>query len=240
MTAIILLRPQMGENIGAAARAILNFGITDLRLVAPRDGWPNIVAEKNASGALEKITPSLYPSLKDALSDCHYAYATTARRRDAVKPVFTPQAAITNTINKTNQKTAFVFGPERTGLENDDLALCSAIINIPTNPDFSSLNLSQSVLLIAYELHKQKDTEVNIDKDSNENNLPAKHEDISSFLERLNTDLEHKNYYRSENLKKTMQRNIANIFTRAEITSQELKTLHGILSALRGNKKPPG
>lgn len=238
MTAIILVKPQMGENIGAAARAILNFGITDLRIVAPRDGWPNPKAEQNASGAMHHLTPTLYETLSEALSDCHYSYATTARYRDIVKYVHTPTTAILDSLKKTDQKTAFVFGPERTGLENDDLTLCSAIINIPTNPDFSSLNLSQSVLLIAYELHNQ--SIIHKETESKLTEIPAQQSELHSFLQRLETDLEDRNYFRSLNLKETMKQNIKNIFTRAEITEQELRTLHGVLSALRGNKKPPG
>ncbi len=240
MTAIILVKPQMGENIGAAARAILNFGLNDLRLVAPRDGWPNISAERNASGALEHITPRIYKTLTEALHDCHLSFATTARRRDAVKPVHTPQTAISESLSRKHQKTAFVFGPERTGLENNDLALCSAIINIPTNPSFSSLNLSQSVLLMAYEWQNQNNTKPHATKiQTNSDTLPAIQKDTLQFLERLEDDLERRNYFRSENLKDTMKRNIKNIFTRADITDQELRTLHGVLSALRGNKKPP-
>ncbi len=238
MTAFILIAPQMGENIGAAARAILNFGITDLRLVAPRDGWPNEKAIKNAAGAFDKITPEIFPSLSIAVADCHYVFATTARRRDAVKPVFTPDTAITEALTRTDQKIAFIFGPERTGLENNDVTLCQAIINIPTNPDFSSLNLSQSVLLMAYEWHKQS-IKCGAFKTSPPDETPVKQEELHIFLERLETDLEDKNYFRSENLKETMQRNIKNIFTRSNITDQELRTMHGILSALRGNKKPP-
>lgn len=237
MTAIILVNPQMGENIGATARAILNFGLTDLRLVAPRDGWPNIKAERNASGALEQIKPKIFDTLSEALSDCHFSFATTARHRDAVKPIFTPEAAIQETLDQPSQKTAFVFGPERTGLESADLSLCSAIINIPTNPNFSSLNLSQSVLLLAYELYKQQGHTPK--KRDTEKNQPAEFYELNVFLKRLETDLEDRNYYRAENLRETMKRNIENIFTRARITDQELRTLHGILSALRGNKKPP-
>lgn len=237
MTAIILVKPQMGENIGAAARAILNFGLTDLRLVSPRDGWPNEAAQRNASGALEHITPTIFETLTDALHDCHFSFATTARRRDAVKPVYTPEKAIKSTLTRKDQKTAFVFGPERTGLENDDLTLCSAIINIETNPKFSSLNLSQTVLLLSYELNKQR-AQGSI-AEATHIQVPARHDELSTFLNRLEIDLEERNYFRSPDLKDTMRRNIKNIFTRAEITDQELRTLHGVLSALRGNKKPP-
>lgn len=152
--AIILVNPQMGENIGAAARAMLNFGITGLRLVNPRDGWPSAQAEAMSVGALEKMPPvQVFDSTEEALADCHYVYATTARPRDMTKPVFTAKGAARDMHERQaqGQKIGILFGAERSGLDNDDVALAHAVLTIPANPDFTSLNLGQGVLLVAYE-----------------------------------------------------------------------------------------
>lgn len=236
--AIILVRPQMGENIGAAARAMLNFGLTDLRLVAPRDGWPNARAVEMSSGALDIMpAPQVYDTLSKAISDLHHVYATTARRRDVVKPVFTPDSAITESGKKAG-KSGFVFGPERTGLENDDIALCDALINIPTNPEFSSINLGQSVLLLAYTYGQ-----ANIDAPAMElpqgDSFPVTQEKFDEFFVRLENALDDGGFFKSEGLKPTMIRNIRAIFSRAGLTDQEVRTLHGVLSALVGNNHKP-
>jgi len=238
--AIILLNPQMGENIGATARAMMNFGLTDLRLVSPRDGWPNERAIATASGALDKMpAPTVYESFEDSIHDLHFVLATTSRDRDMVKPIYSPARASEIMSARTNerQKAAFVFGCERTGITNEDLSLCQGIINIPANDDFASLNLAQAVLLIAYEWsttnQKKPDTE-----ELMQNHKPAPQSELHGFLTRLQTDLEDRNFFRAEGLKATMIKNIQNIFTRADISEQELRTLHGILSALRGNKTP--
>ncbi len=232
----------MGENIGAAARAMLNFGFRDLRLVAPRDGWPNKIAEQNSSGALGQMAGErriegvrLFDDLAAAVSDCHYVFGTSARRRDMVKPVFTPDDAKQETITRLsqNQKTAFVFGPERTGLENDDLALCHGFISVPVNPDFASINLGQAVLLISYALSGlNEDAVIPYTQD----NLLASHYDLENFISRLLLTLEEKQFFKSDDLKPTMQRNIRNMFMRGDLTAQEINTLHGIISALIGEK----
>lgn len=257
--AIILVRPQMGENIGAAARALLNFGLTDLRLVAPRDGWPNPAADALSSGALEHITPTVYDTLAQALADCHYSYATTARSRDMEKPVNTPLSAAQETHQRQEdeQKIAFVFGPERTGLENDEVALCHALIHIPTNPDFASLNLAQSVLLIAYQLfsssplvitnasHEAKESQTIKRGDSSSYTprndrvilpTPAPHAELDNMLGRLEDELEQRRFFRTPDLQANIMRNIRNLFMRTNMTEQELRTFHGIISALIGNK----
>ncbi len=238
--AVILSHPQMGENIGASARAMQNFGLSDLRLVAPRDGWPNERADANAAGALAIMPPvKVFDSLRDAVSDLHYVFATTSRRRDMVKPVFNPESAITETNKRIgkSQNVGFVFGAERSGLTNDEVSLCQAIITFPVNSEFASLNLAQSVLLLAYQwgsMTSGKPSTVLNTGDS----APAVQKDIQTFIERLEYDLEDRNFFRADDLKPTMLRNIQNIFTRSDITDQELRTLHGILSALRGNKEP--
>ncbi len=240
MVSIILVDPQIGENIGAAARSMLNFGFQDLRLVNPRDGWPNPKAEATASGAFDSMPQvRVYKSFKEAISDLHFVFATTSRSRDMVKPEFCPEKAALEyqTRSQDNQKIGFAFGGERSGLHNGHIKFCQAILEIPSNPTFPSLNLSQAVLLISYEISKLS-TSVWSEKKKDQGHPPAKIEDISVFLQRLEEDLENRDFFRTKDLRQTMVQNITNIFTRADITEQELKTLHGILSALRGNKKP--
>lgn len=236
--AIILANPQMGENIGASARAMLNFGLTDLRIVNPRDGWPNERAEATSSGALGQMPPvQLYDTLSEAIADLHYCFATTSRKRDMVKPIFEPDGAMNETKTRISdeQKIGFVFGAERTGLTNEELSLCQAILTFPTNSEFFSINLAQSVLLISYEWNKLTHNEITPALEIGDS-FPAKLKDVNGFIERLMGDLDDRRFFRDENLKPTTIRNIQNIFTRSDITDQELRTLHGIVSALRGNK----
>ncbi|HNN56016.1 MAG TPA: RNA methyltransferase, partial [Novosphingobium sp.] len=156
---IVLVRPQLGENIGKAARAMLNFGLAELRLVAPRDGWPNPSAGPAAAGAdvvLERA--EVFETLADAVADCAHVYATTVRKRGVTKPVLTPEQAA-RLVRSEPGRSAYVFGPERSGLETDDVALARAIVTVPINPEFGSLNLAQAVILLAYEWSKQAELE---------------------------------------------------------------------------------
>lgn len=241
MVTIILNKPQMGENIGAAARSMLNFGLEDLRLVKPRDGWPSQRANANASGALE-IMPQvrIFDTLREATADLHFTFATTVRTRDMVKPSYMSEAAILegNRRVKQGQNVGIVFGAEQSGLSNEDISLCQAIISVPTNPDFSSLNLGQAVLLMSYEWMRSQNDSISspCPKVDMGENLPAKQCDIQKFVQRLEDDLEDRKFFRTKDLKPTMINNIRNIFTRADINDKELRMLHGILSALRGNK----
>lgn len=235
---IVLVNPQMGENIGAAARAMLNFGLTDLRLVNPRDGWPNATAEANASGAFDIMPPpQVFDTLVEALKPFHTVYATTARPRDMVKTVFTPNAAASDIKEKQSngENIAILFGGERAGLTNDEITLAHHIISIPVNPDFWSLNLAQSVLLISHEIHKESDNTSPIETPTGDS-IPVTHEELNEMLSRLEQELEEKGFFRSTGLKPTMLRNIRNIFTRADMTEQEVRTFQGIISALIGNK----
>lgn len=228
---IILAKPQMGENIGATARAMANFGLTDLRLIAPRDGWPNPKAEGMSTGAFEHLAPvQVFDTLKDAAHDCHALYATTARPRDMVKPVLAPRAAMQEARAHMGegQKVGFVFGGEQSGMDNDDLALCGAIVQVPTNPEFSSLNLAQAVLLVVSQFAEDEVACAPRPKDS----PPATKEELFAFLDRLESELEAANFFKAEGLKPTMVRNIQNIFTRNDLSEQEVRTLQGILSAL--------
>jgi len=233
-SAFILVAPQMGENIGAAARAMMNFGITDLRLVRPRDGWPNAAAIDTGAKAFNFINVQVFDSLSDASKDLNKLYATTARARDMVKPVYSPDAAIKNAlpiVANGAAKVGFVFGPERTGLENDDLSRCHAIINVPTNPDFSSLNLGQCVLLIAYAIGQVNDGIPDVTLPMGDS-APASQEKLDEFLTRLEDALDDAQFYKTPDAKTPMVRNIRNMFKRNDLSEQEVKTLHGIVSAL--------
>ncbi len=233
--AIILVHPQMGENIGAAARAMANFGLSDLRLVSPRDSWPNMRAIDMASGAFDGIVkPQIYDSFSESVQDLHKLYATTARARDMVKPVFTPDAAIEDGVKhlvREGSKIGFVFGPERTGLENEELSRCHAIINVPTNPEFSSLNLGQCVLLICYALSQKLITAKGYQIPMGDS-FPASFEELDGFLMRLETSLDNAGFFKSKDLKPSMVKNIRNIFMRGDLSDQEVRTLQGILTAL--------
>ena len=241
MVCMILVQPQMGENIGAAARSMLNFGLAELRLVAPRDGWPNEKADTMSAGALAAMPPvRVFDTLQDAIADLHFVLGTTARPRDMVKPVFAPAEAVKEAAarEQSGQKAGFLFGAERMGLLNDDIALCQGVVNIPVNPDFTSLNIATAVLVMAYEwsrLHLSPLPSGLHRKDS----LPAMQEGIEGFLSRLILELEEKHFFRSGEVAPYMKRNLRNLFVRADITEQELRTLHGVLSALLGKNSEP-
>lgn len=238
MPDIILVKPQMGENIGASARAMANFGLTNLKLVSPRDGWPSESATANAVGALDNIvTVDVFETVKDAVAPYNCVYATTARPRDMRKEVFTPTDAVTNIIKQKseNQKTAILFGGERAGLENDDIAMAQNIITFPTNPNFSSLNLAQSVLLLCFEYHRQTNENIDSFVPTGKSDIATQAE-LNEFLDRLETELNKKKFFRNEDMRPTMIRNIRSMISRSNLTDQEVKTFQGILSALIGNK----
>jgi len=238
MPDIILVKSQMGENIGAAARAMANFGITHLKLVAPRDGWPSESATANAVGAFDGIVSvEVFETVKDAVAPYHSVYATTARTRDMRKKVFTPTDAVSKIIQQqnTDQKTAILFGGERAGLDNDDIAMAQNIITFPTNPDFSSLNLAQSVLLLSFEYHRQNNKTDEPFVPTGKSEI-ATQEELNEFLNRLECELDKKRFFRNEDMRPTMLRNIRSMILRSDLTDQEVKTFQGILSALIGNK----
>ena len=232
--AIILVRPQMGENIGMVARAMLNCGLTDLRLVSPRDGWPSDVASRAASGALEQgVRVSVYEDTKNAIADCHLTFATTARPREMVKEVFTAQGAMqkAHELIPNGQTIGVLFGGERAGLANEDIALASAIITVPLNPDFTSLNLAQAVLLVAYDYLRLADTTKGNQLVMGKTDL-ATHETTDQFTRRLIGLLDEHGFFRSDDLRPTTERNLSNLFHRLPLTDQDIQTFHGILSAL--------
>ena len=228
---MVLVRPQMGENIGAAARAMLNFGLDRMRVVAPRDGWPNPKAVAMASGAgrvLERA--GLFPDLDAALADCDRVYATTARGRELVKSVLSPEAAMAEAAALTagGKRVAVLFGPERAGLENDDIIRANAIVTVPVNPEFYSLNLAQCVLLLAYEWQRQKGAA-----------MPAGMAvDLASQLEvaRLGDHLEERleaaRFFFPPDKAPMMKRSLRNMLARWSLTRAEVQVLHGILRQL--------
>jgi len=233
---IVLVRPQMGENIGAAARAMLNCGLTAMRLVNPRDGWPSAPAEAMAAGAFDHMPPvPVFAKTAEAIADCHYIYATTARPRDMIKPVFTARTAAEDIRKRqaAGQKTAILFGAERSGLENDEVALAHAIVTIPLNPASTSLNLGQGVLLMAYEWFQLG---VAGERIRTEEELPATHDKLLELFERLENELETHKFFRNDGQKPIMIRNLRNMLSRAQMTEQEVRTFHGIISGLTGKK----
>ena len=238
---IILVDSQMGENIGAAARAMMNCAIDDLRLIRPRDGWPSEQAHAMSSGALDLMPDvKVFESTADALIDCHYVLATTARPRDMNKPVFNAKSAATEMHKRmlSGQKIGLMFGGERAGLENDDVALCDGIITVPLNPEFSSLNLAQGVLLSCYELYQQINNPERLIQ-GQENEMPVTHEKFEELFERLERELEAHHFFREGGQKPVMIRNLRNLLSRAQMSDQEARTFHGMISALTGKKKPP-
>ena len=238
--AIILVTPQLGENIGAAARAMLNCGLTDLRLVAPRDGWPNLAAERAAVGALELMPPvRVFEELGAAIADLTMVYATTARDRDMVKPIVTARQAASEARAHlaVGGKVGFLFGPERTGLLSDDVSLANKLITVPLNPDFASLNLGQAVLLIGYEWFQSGDATPASQTPLN-GTLPATQEELQNFFAHLERELDACGFLRNLEARPHMIRNLRNMWQRAELTEQEVRTLHGMIKELTTLRAP--
>ncbi len=234
--AIVLVEPQLGENIGTAARAMFNCGLTDLRLVAPRDGWPNDKAIAAASGADTVLDRArLYGSAEDAIADLHHVYVTTARDRYMVKRVLTPRAAAAEmrASMAAGNACGILFGPERTGLFNDAIALGDRVIRVPLNPAFSSLNLAQAVLLIGYEWFQSGDETPPSELVAG-HSRPATKEELHRFFDHFEEALDQSGFLRTADKRPGMVRNLRNLFQRAECTEQELRTLHGVITAFLG------
>ncbi len=232
--AVVLVRPQLGQNIGMAMRAMAACGLTELRLVAPRDGWPSESARQAAAGtdaALHHI--GTYGTLPEAVADLHRLYATTVRPRGQVKPVLTPTEAAQAVRDDPDRRAGLLFGPERTGLENDEVALADRIVTAPLNPDAYSLNLSQAVLLLAWEWWRLGDTRpVKSTPPSSAAEKPSTRAELAGFLGRLENALDESGFFQEPQRRPGTLRNIRNIFTRHDLTRGEVDTLHGILSAL--------
>ena len=226
---IVLVRPQLGENIGKAARAMLNFGLTEMRLVAPRDGWPNPDAGPAAAGAdivLERAR--VFDTLAEAVADCAHVYATTVRKRGVTKPVVTPEEAAAE-IHRAQGRSAIVFGPERSGLETEEVALCRCILTVPINPDFASLNLAQAVILCAYEWSKG----VGLVVPTEEELLPpAPQEDLEGMIAQFETLLDKAGYFFPESRAAATRRTLRNLLTKPGWNHLEVRTLRGVLSSL--------
>ncbi|PWE30158.1 RNA methyltransferase [Pararhodobacter marinus] len=231
---MVLTRPQMGENIGAAARAMLNFGVEHMRLVAPRDGWPNPKAIAMASGASSVLdNAAVFPGVADAVADCDYVYATTARGRGLVKPVLTPETAMAEAraMIGAGKRVAVLFGPERAGLENDDIAQANAIITVPVNPGFYSLNLAQCVLLTAYEWMRQT-TQVEGARLELAGTDLATQIEIEKLGDHFENRLDEAGFFHPPEKAPHMKRNLRNMWGRWGMTRSEVQTLHGALRQL--------
>ena len=231
---IVLVRPQLGENIGKAARAMLNFGLTEMRLVTPRDGWPNPDAGPAAAGAdivLEQA--QVYSSLAEAVADCAHVYATTVRKRGVTKPVVTPEEAARE-IHGAQGRSAYVFGPERSGLETEDVALARKILTVPINPEFGSLNLAQAVILCAYEWSKG----AALVSPTEEDLLPpAPQEELEGMIGQFETLLDAAGYFFPPDRVGATKRTLRNLLTKPGWNHLEVRTLRGVLSSL-ANPRP--
>lgn len=233
--AVILVRPQLSENIGTTARAMMNCALGDLRLVAPRPDWHSAKAIAASSGATAILDSArVFPRTEDAIADLQRVYATTGRNRFMVKPVATPrQAAVEMRAHaRDGLATGVLFGPERTGLENDDVALADTVVMAPLNPEFASLNLAQSVLVIAYEWFQAGDAALPAQVMTKGAAPPASKEALVGFFEHLERELDACGFFRAEGKRPGMVRNIRNMFERADLTMQEVRTLHGIVHEL--------
>lgn len=236
--AVILVEPQLGENIGMVARAMLNCGLTELRLVRPRDGWPNPVATAAASGADAVIeNATLFDTTVDAIADLHRVYATTARPRGMVKPIVTPAQAASELRAEmaAGRNCGLLFGPERSGLVNDDIALADAALTVPLNPAFASLNLAQAVLLVGHAWFLAGDATPPRYLETNAGQ-PASKAEMENFFRRLEAELDITGFLYPPEKVPSMLRNLRNMFLRMAPTENEVNTLHGVVVALRDKK----
>lgn len=227
---MVLVRPQMGENIGAAARAMLNFGLSAMRIVEPRDGWPNPKATAMAAGAGRVLDGArIFPDVRSAVADCTYVVATTARQRGVFLPVLDAEQAAAEIRGRSalGERTAILFGAEKSGLETDDVAMADAILTLPVNPDFASLNLAQAVLVTAYEWRQAASKDLPFE--SPYDDAPAKREELDAMLDHLNGVLEEAGYFYLPDKRKTLERNLRTMFTHAKFTPAELRLFRGIV-----------
>jgi tRNA/rRNA methyltransferase len=231
---IVLVRPQLGENIGKAARAMLNFGLVELRLVAPRDGWPNPDAGPAASGADQVLEQAqVFATVAEAVADCAHVYATTVRKRGVTKPVLTPEQAARE-IPTQQGRSAILFGPERSGLETEDVTLARAILTVPINPEFGSLNLAQAVILVAYEWSKHRDLAM---PPREELLPPAPQEELEGLIGHFEELLEAQNYFFPHSRAETTRLTLRNLLTKPGWNHLEIRTLRGVLSSLSRQRR---
>src|SRR5260221_1557680 len=238
---VILVEPQLGENIGMAARAMGNFALTRLRIVNPRDGWPNLSAQRAAAGADHILDHAkLFDTVEQAVADCTLLFATTARAHDQAKPVVAPEAAAREIAGgiKGGGTVGILFGRERYGLQNEEVARANRIITFPVNPGFASLNLAQAVLLIGYEWFKLS-TEGALPFAMREHSERVSQHQMQAFFDNLVRELDQVEFLRPAEKRETMLVNLRNIFTRMEPTKQDMHTLHGVVMAIAEGRKGP-
>jgi tRNA/rRNA methyltransferase len=250
--AIILVHPQLGENIGFAARAMANFGLSDLRLVAPRDGWPNDKAHAAAAGAAFVIEQArVYESVEDAVADLTFVAATTARPREMVKPVLTPERAAAELRRRAaaSERSGVLFGPERSGLDNDTISLADAILTAPVSPRFASLSLPQAVLLIGYEWFKSESEAMPLGRATSVDGpgaeevafdelRPATREELFGLFAHIEAELDRSGFLYPPEKRPSMVRAIRNMFHRMGTSEQDVRTWRGIVASL-SRKHPP-
>ena len=233
---IVLVRPQLGENIGKAARAMRNFGLTELRLVAPRDGWPNPDAGPSAAGADDVLeNAAVFDTTAEAVADCAHIYATTVRKRGVTKPVVTPEEAA-RSMYLDEGRSAILFGPERSGLETNDVALARAILTVPIDPDFGSLNLAQAVILCAYEWSKGAQL---VQPTQEELLPPAPQVELDGLVEHLESMLRPKGYFLPPDREEATRRTLRGVLTKPGWNHLEIRTLRGVLSSLQRSDRVP-
>jgi tRNA/rRNA methyltransferase len=234
---VILIEPQMAENVGMAARAMANFGLSEMRLVAPRGGWPKKGARAAASGAVHVLEgAALFATAREAVADLQFVLATTARERGQMKRVLGPEEAMREAHGRlaAGQKVGILFGRERTGLENDEISLADAILTFPVNPAFKSLNLAQAVLLAGYEWFRA--AQGGAVPFSDQPSPPAARESVASFFDWVEAELDAVNFYPPDK-RPVMTRNMRDIFLRRELTEQDVRTLRGALRALAEGRR---
>lgn len=238
----ILVRPQMGENIGAAARAMLNFGLERMRVVGPRDGWPNPKAVAMASGAGRLLdNAGLFPDLPSSIADCDFVFATTARGRELVKEIVTPERAMemARAMGAEGKKVGVLFGPERAGLENDDIVRANAIVTVPVNPDFPSLNLAQCVLLLGYEWRRQAEEVAPSIMELARTDF-ASRMDVDRLADHFEERLDAAGFFFPETKVEGMKANLRNMWGRLGLTRAEVQTFHGMLRQIAFMLKKQG
>lgn len=242
---VVLVNPQLGENIGTAARAMANFGLHELRIVDPRDGWPNEKALTSSSGANWIIEGAkVYDNLPDALADTTYIYATTARPRGMIKEVITPEQAGHDMRRRMGEggRVALLFGRERWGLNNDEVSLADVIVTAPVNPAFASINIAQAVLLMGYEWYRHEAQSLGQETPElpaldgpglqTPDTRPATKEELYGFFDHLERELDTAGFFKTADKKPGMMRNIRNLYARAELTEQEVRSLRGMVASL--------
>jgi tRNA/rRNA methyltransferase len=238
---VVLVEPQLPENIGAAARAMANFGLSQLRLVRPRPAWPNDKTCRMAAGADRILeAAALFDTIEAAIADCSFVLATTARAHDQAKPVIGAAAAAAEMAPRVaaGETVGILFGRERNGLENDEVALADRIVTLPVNPAFASLNLAQAVVIVAYEWFKHT-SGGRLPFGMPQKSAPAPKEQLLAFFASLERELEKVEFFRPPDKRETMQINLRNIFTRMQPSQQDIQTLHGVIMAIVEGRKGP-